>query len=72
MTITATGATRTARLPLAFFSIDGGKTDLAQFDNQNDGGDWGDWQSNPVPHGSRRKCKTRSPLLGSTSEPGGE
>ncbi len=31
---------------LAYFSIDG-TTDLAQFDNQNDGGDWGDWQSNP-------------------------
>jgi hypothetical protein len=34
----------------AFFSIDG-TTDLAQFDNQNDGGDWGDWQSNPLPPG---------------------
>ncbi len=34
----------------AFFSIDG-TTDLAQFDNQNDGGDWGDWQSNPRPAG---------------------
>lgn len=32
----------------AFFSIDG-VTDLAQFDNQNDGGDFGDWQSNPLP-----------------------
>jgi hypothetical protein len=35
----------------AFFSIDG-KTDLAQFDNQNDGGDFGDWQSNPLPSGA--------------------
>ncbi len=34
----------------AFFSIDG-TTDLAQFDNQNDGGDFGDWQSNPLPSG---------------------
>jgi hypothetical protein len=34
----------------AFFSIDG-TTDLAQFDNQNDGGDFGDWQSNPLPGG---------------------
>jgi hypothetical protein len=34
----------------AFFSING-TTDLAQFDNQNDGGDWGDWQSNPLPPG---------------------
>ena len=32
----------------AFFSIDG-VDDLAQFDNQNDGGDFGDWQSNPLP-----------------------
>jgi hypothetical protein len=34
----------------AFFSIDG-TTDLAQFDNQGDGGDYGDWQSNPLPGG---------------------
>jgi hypothetical protein len=34
----------------AFFSIDG-TTLLAQFDNQNDGGDFGDWQSNPLPNG---------------------
>ena len=34
----------------AFFSING-TTDLAQFDNQNDGGDFGDWQSNPLPAG---------------------
>jgi hypothetical protein len=24
---------------------------VAQFDNQNDGGDFGDWQSNPLPPG---------------------
>jgi hypothetical protein len=35
---------------LAFFSIDGTHS-LAQFDNQNDGGDFGDWQSNPLPPG---------------------
>jgi hypothetical protein len=35
---------------LAYFSIDG-TTKLAQFDNQNDGGDFGDWQSNPLPPG---------------------
>jgi hypothetical protein len=34
----------------AFFSING-TTDLAQFDNPNDGGDFGDWQSNPLPSG---------------------
>ena len=35
---------------LAYFSIDG-VTRLAQYDNQNDGGDPGDWQSNPLPSG---------------------
>ncbi|HEV3057767.1 MAG TPA: NF038122 family metalloprotease [Vicinamibacterales bacterium] len=30
----------------AYFSING-QTSLAEFDNQNDGGDFGDWQSNP-------------------------
>jgi hypothetical protein len=34
----------------AFFSIDA-STALAQFDNQNDGGDFGDWQSSPRPPG---------------------
>ena len=34
----------------AYFSVNG-STDLAQFDNQHDGGDWGDWQSNPLPTG---------------------
>jgi hypothetical protein len=34
----------------AFFSIDT-TTDLAQFDNQNQGTDFGDWQSNPLPSG---------------------
>ena len=34
----------------AFFSING-SVDLAQFDNQNDGGDFGDWQSSPLPPG---------------------
>jgi hypothetical protein len=40
----------------AFFSIDG-TTDLAQFDNQNDGGDFGDWQSNPLPNGVQPKVQ---------------
>jgi hypothetical protein len=34
----------------AFFSIND-STALAQFDNQNDGGDFGDWQSSPLPAG---------------------
>jgi hypothetical protein len=40
----------------AFFSIDG-TTQLAQFDNQNDGGDFGDWQSNPLPAGVPAKVQ---------------
>ncbi len=34
--------------PNIYFSLNG-TTDLAQFDNQADGGDYGDWQSNPLP-----------------------
>jgi hypothetical protein len=54
----ATGArsfttTTTAR---AFFSIDGA-TDLAEFDNQGDGGDFGDWRSNPLPPGAVPKVQ---------------
>jgi hypothetical protein len=41
---------------LAYFSLDG-TTDLAQFDNQNDGGDFGDWQSNPLPTGVSPKVQ---------------
>jgi hypothetical protein len=40
----------------AFFSIDS-TTLLAQFDNQNDGGDFGDWQSNPLPSGVSPKVQ---------------
>jgi hypothetical protein len=35
----------------AFFSING-TTDLAEFNNQNTGGDFGDWRSNPLPVGA--------------------
>jgi hypothetical protein len=41
---------------LAFFSINA-STFLAQFDNQNDGGDFGDWQSNPLPFGVSPKVQ---------------
>jgi hypothetical protein len=47
---TATRSFTTSSTAQAFFSING-TTDLAQFDNQNDGGDFGDWQSNPLPPG---------------------
>jgi hypothetical protein len=41
---------------LAYLSIDG-TTLLAQFDNQSDGGDYGDWQSNPLPGGVSPKVQ---------------
>jgi hypothetical protein len=44
-TFTATDS-RTSGV-FAYFSIDA-KTALAEFDNQNDGGDFGDWQSHPL------------------------
>jgi hypothetical protein len=47
----------------AFFSING-TTDLAQFDNQNDGGDWGDWQSNPLPPGVAPKVQDAFATVG--------
>jgi hypothetical protein len=40
----------TANPANAYFSIDG-TTLLAQFNNANNGGDYGDWQSNPRPNG---------------------
>ena len=40
----------------AFFSIDG-TTDLAQFHNSNDGADYGDWESNPLPAGVSPKVQ---------------
>ncbi len=46
----------TSSSALAFFSINS-TTDLAQFDNQNDGGDFGDWQSNPLPPGVSPKVQ---------------
>lgn len=54
----------------AYLSVDGA-TCLAQFDNQNDGGDWGDWQSNPRPGGVSPQVQDAfatplsSPTLGS-------
>jgi hypothetical protein len=41
---------------LAYFSIDS-TTKLAQFDNQDDGGDFGDWQSNPLPPSTPAKVQ---------------
>ena len=36
--------------PSAFFSIDGGATNANQFNNCNNGGDYGDWISHNPPH----------------------
>jgi hypothetical protein len=49
----------------AFFSLDG-TTLLAQFDNQNDGGDFGDWQSNPLPGGAPVRVQDAFATPGST------
>jgi hypothetical protein len=40
----------------AFFSIDG-TTDLAEFNNQQSGADFGDWRSNPLPAGAQPKVQ---------------
>ncbi|HEV3199582.1 MAG TPA: NF038122 family metalloprotease, partial [Bryobacteraceae bacterium] len=40
-----------------FFSIDGGTTDLAQFNNSNNGADYGDWLSNPLPPATQPKVQ---------------
>jgi hypothetical protein len=50
---------------LAYFSLTGA-IDLAQFDNQNDGGDWGDWQSNPRAPGVGPKVQDAFATPGST------
>jgi len=56
----------------AFFSINGGTTLLAQFDNQNDGGDWADWQSNPLPHGVGPQVQDAFATVGATPSLGVE
>jgi PEP-CTERM motif-containing protein len=59
----------TSNTATAYFSIDG-TTRLAQFDNRNDGGDFGDWLSNPLPSGAQPKVQDAfatphaSPALG--------
>jgi len=55
----------TSSSALAFFSIDG-TVKLAQFDNQNDGGDFGDWQSNPLPGGVQPKVQDAFATAGAT------
>lgn len=55
----------TSAVAQAFFSING-TTDLAQFDNQNDGGDFGDWQSNPLPPGVSPKVQDAFATQGAT------
>src|SRR5262249_52899593 len=55
----------------AFFSING-TTLLAQFDNQNDGGDFGDWQSNPLPPGVNPQVQDAFATPGATPSLGVE
>ena len=55
----------TSSVALAFFSIDG-TVKLAQFDNQNDGGDFGDWQSNPLPGGVQPQVQDAFATPGAT------
>ena len=55
----------------AFFSIDT-TTDLAQFDNQNDGGDFGDWQSSPLPGGVGPKVQDAFATVGANPSLGVE
>jgi hypothetical protein len=52
----------------AFFSINAGAA-LAQFDNQNDGGDFGDWQSNPLPPGILPKVQDAFAIPGASPAP---
>jgi len=50
--------------PAAFFSIDGGGTDLDQFNNCNNGGDYGDWISHtPAQVQDASTNGTGSPIL---------
>jgi hypothetical protein len=51
--------------PTAFFSLNG-TTDLAQFNNCNNGGDYGDWQSSPLPPGVNPKVQDAFATPGST------
>jgi PEP-CTERM motif len=55
----------------AYFSING-TTRLAQFDNQNDGGDWGDWQSNPLPVGAQPQVQDAFATVGANPQVGVE
>jgi hypothetical protein len=52
-------------LAKAYFSLDG-TTLLKQFDNQNDGGDFGDWQSNPLPSGVAPSVQDAFATIGSS------
>jgi hypothetical protein len=61
----------TSNNALAFFSITGA-TDLAQFDNQSDGGDTGDWQSNPRPNGVPPKVQDAFATPGASPQLGVE
>jgi hypothetical protein len=55
----------------AYFSITGA-SDLAQFNNQVNGGDFGDWQSNPLPNGVLPEVQDAFATPGATPQLGVE
>jgi hypothetical protein len=55
----------------AFFSVNG-VTHLAEFDNQCDGGDFGDWRSNPLPNGVQPEVQDAFATPGITPSMGAE
>ena len=56
-----------AGTPQAFFSIDGGNTLLNEFNNCNNGGDYGDWIRHATPQVQDAFANPGSPFLTSTS-----
>lgn len=54
----------TANTADVYFSIDG-TTKIAQFDNQGDEGDYGDWQSNPLPAATLPQVQDAFATIGS-------
>jgi hypothetical protein len=50
----------------AYFSINGGVTDLANF-NENSLGDYGDWTGSPSPNVQDAFASTSSPILTTSS-----
>ncbi len=56
----------------AYLSFDGGVTNLVQFDNHNDGGDFGDGQTTPLPNGAPPRVQDAFGTRGATPDLGVE